>query len=100
MAGIGAQTVFDRWEIESGSISKRGNTYLRMLLIQGARALMIHMKKRRRVWGNGFTSLKSGVTHTSHSLRWPTRSPASAGRFCPAMKFIVRFLGCLRLSDE
>jgi transposase len=28
-----------------GGISKRGNAYLRMLFIQGARALMIHMKR-------------------------------------------------------
>jgi transposase len=28
-----------------GGISKRGNSYLRMLVIQGARALMIHMKR-------------------------------------------------------
>lgn len=28
-----------------GGISKRGNAYLRMMMIQGARALMIHMKR-------------------------------------------------------
>ncbi len=28
-----------------GGISKRGNAYLRMMVIQGARALMIHMKR-------------------------------------------------------
>ncbi len=34
-----------------GGISKRGNSYLRMLLIQGARALMIHMKRERSRMG-------------------------------------------------
>lgn len=34
-----------------GRISKRGNSYLRMLLIQGARALMIHMKRERSRMG-------------------------------------------------
>ena len=34
-----------------GSISKRGNGYLRMLVIQGARALMIHMKRDRSRMG-------------------------------------------------
>ena len=36
-----------------GGISKRGNGYLRMMVIQGARALMIHMKRdksRMGVW--------------------------------------------------
>jgi transposase len=28
-----------------GSISKRGNAYLRMMVIHGARALLIHMKR-------------------------------------------------------
>jgi transposase len=34
-----------------GSISKRGNGYLRMLMIQGARAHMIHMKRDRSRMG-------------------------------------------------
>jgi transposase len=34
-----------------GSISKRGNAYLRMMVIQGARALLIHMKRDRSRMG-------------------------------------------------
>jgi transposase len=35
----------------TGGISKRGNEYLRMMVIQGARALMIHMKRDRSRMG-------------------------------------------------
>jgi transposase len=41
-----------------GSISKRGNTYLRMLLIQGARALMIHMKREKTGMGQWLHQLE------------------------------------------
>lgn len=41
-----------------GGISKRGNSYLRMLLIQGARALMIHMKRERSRMGQWFQEIE------------------------------------------
>lgn len=41
-----------------GSISKRGNAYLRMLVIQGARALMIHMKRDRSRMGQWLHELE------------------------------------------
>ena len=41
-----------------GGISKRGNSYLRMLLIQGARALMIHMKRDRSRMGQWLQDLE------------------------------------------
>lgn len=41
-----------------GSISKRGNAYLQMLVIQGARALMIHMKRDRSRMGQWLLELE------------------------------------------
>ena len=41
-----------------GSISKRGNAYLRMLFIQGARALMIHMKRDHSQLGQWLRKLE------------------------------------------
>jgi len=42
-----------------GGISKRGNAYLRMLVIQGARALMIHMKRDRTRVGQWLHELET-----------------------------------------
>lgn len=41
-----------------GGISKRGNSYLRMMVIQGARALMIHMKRDRSRLGEWLRNLE------------------------------------------
>lgn len=41
-----------------GSISKRGNSYLRMLVIQGARALMIHMKREKSQLGEWLSAIE------------------------------------------
>ncbi|WP_269139394.1 transposase [Burkholderia vietnamiensis] len=46
MAGSCNQAVFHTGgKSNLGGISKRGNVYLRMMVVQGARALMIHMKR-------------------------------------------------------
>ncbi len=41
-----------------GGISKRGNPYLRMLVIQGARALMIHMKREKSRLGEWLSAVE------------------------------------------
>ena len=47
-----------------GPISQRGNTYLRMQVIQGARALLIHMKRDKSALGQWVSKLES--THHHH----------------------------------
>lgn len=40
-------------------ISKRGNEYLRRLLIHGARSVCLHVNRAKHVWGDWITDLKS-----------------------------------------
>ena len=60
-----------------GAITKRGNRYLRKLLIHGARAALPWLVK-------GQTPLGAWLRHSWHASlsRWRTSSPGSPGRRC------------------
>ena len=68
-----------------GGISKRGDTYLRMLLIHGARSVLSHAKLTTapRLTGSarGRSSLKNGEAPTRRRWRWPTNWRAQPGRY-------------------
>ena len=57
-----------------GAISKRGNCYLRTILIHGARAVVFRSKRDRIAWGAWMTSLESRaprnvlIVATAHKL--------------------------------
>jgi transposase len=57
-----------------GAISKRGNSYLRKILIHGARAVVFRSKRDRIAWGAWMTSLESRapknvlIVATAHKL--------------------------------
>ncbi|MCR3965319.1 transposase [Aeromonas veronii] len=46
-----------------GGISKRGNSYLRQMVIQGAKALKIHMKRDKSSLGEWIARLEAGHHH-------------------------------------
>ena len=46
-----------------GGISKRGNSYLRQMVIQGAKALKIHMKRDKSSLGEWVARLEAGHHH-------------------------------------
>ncbi|WP_429206257.1 transposase, partial [Aeromonas veronii] len=46
-----------------GGISKRGNSYLRQMVIQGAKALKIHMKRDKSSLGEWVARLEVGHHH-------------------------------------
>ena len=65
-----------------GRISKRGDSYLRMLLVHGARSVLCHAKKatshdRLRTWA---LALQKRTATTKPRSLWPTSSLASSGR--------------------
>ena len=51
MAGAGAKADDDRRQAEAAGISKRGNVYLRKMLIHGARAALPTLSKERDAAG-------------------------------------------------
>lgn len=59
MAGARPQAVLHRRKTQTRPISKRGNKQLRKLLIQGANALMIHMKRDRSALGQWLRTLEA-----------------------------------------
>ena len=65
-----------------GRISKRGDPYLRMLLIHGARSVICHAK--RTASPTGCAAGRSGASRRAATTRppshWPTSSRASSGR--------------------
>ena len=63
-------------------ISKRGNKYLRMLFIHGARAAMPSLPRASRRLGNGCAGFSPAPTATSRSWRWPTSWRGSPGQPC------------------
>lgn len=67
-----------------GRISKRGNTYLRQLFIQGAHALYLHMKRDCSSLGNGFNRSRRAAIEMSRLWHSPTRWSGSAGRYSRA----------------
>lgn len=61
-------------------ISKRGDTYLRTLLIHGARAVIRVAERKANHVGSWLAGSWSGETRTWPPWRWATRTPASSGR--------------------
>nr|WP_232098089.1 transposase [Aeromonas caviae] len=55
-----------------GEISKRGNNYLRQMVIQGAKALKIHMKRDKPSLGEWVARLEVGHHHHVVLSPWPT----------------------------
>lgn len=68
------------------SISKRGNHYLRRLLVSGARAVLQCRDKQSPGLSAWLASLHHEFTLTSRLSRWPTRWLASPGRCWPKAK--------------
>nr|WP_244549661.1 transposase [Bradyrhizobium erythrophlei] len=67
-----------------GSISKRGNRYLRALFVQAAWVVLVKLAPENwAVMGSslGLRQRKSDCTTMCSPLRWPTSWPASPGRF-------------------
>ena len=62
-----------------GRISKQGDQYLRWLLVAGAMTVIRHAKRRGTTdpWLANIIADKP----TKVAARWPTRTPASPGRF-------------------
>ena len=69
-----------------GAISKRGNCYLRKILIHGARAVVMRSKRDRITWGGWMTSLESRaprnilIVETAHKLARIARAVLSTGQ--------------------
>jgi transposase len=53
-------------------ISKRGNSYLRKLLVQGARAVLKYREKQSPGLRTGWQSSRRAATTTWSEWRWPT----------------------------
>jgi len=66
------------------NISKRGNVYLRKILIHGARAAVLRSNRTEYRSGHGSRDWMPALIRTSSSLPWPTSSPASPGPCCRA----------------
>ena len=62
------------------SISKRGDVYLRTLLIHGARSAILAAQRRASTRTSGWPSCSIGVTRTLRPSRWPTRTRERSGR--------------------
>src|SRR5258708_15491233 len=67
-------------------ISKRGNVYLCKILIHGARAAVLRIKRDRAPIGAWLDALDARAPKTSSWSPWPISWPASHGRCCPAEK--------------
>ena len=63
-------------------ISKRGDVYLRTLLIHGARSAILAAQRRSENTG-GWRSYWNGATRMWRQPPWPTRMPGWCGRFGP-----------------
>ena len=63
-------------------ITKRGNKYLRKLLIHGARSAMPSLWRAPRPLELGCAASWGGCTGTRRRWRWPTSWPGSPGRCC------------------
>jgi transposase len=65
-----------------GSISRRGNRYLRVLFVQAAWVVLVRIRTGNVMGSNpGSKPPRSGCTTTCWRLRSPTSSPGSPGRF-------------------
>ena len=67
-----------------GSISKRGNRYLRVLFVQVAWVVLVKLgPKHWERYGlkSWIEAAKKRLHHNVLAMRWPTSSPASRGRF-------------------
>lgn len=60
-------------------ISKRGNPYIRRLLIHGARSCMLHLDRSRDQLGRWIDQLRQRMHPNKVTVAWPPRSPASPG---------------------
>lgn len=63
-----------------GSITKHGNTYLRMLLVQGAKSAVQHAPKRTDSLSKWIVQLKDRVGWQKQLSRWLTKTRESCGR--------------------
>ena len=70
-------------------ISKRGDTYLRTLLIHGARPSYSQSNGNRMGYLAGPVGYWTGGTTTSQRWHWPTRMRVSCGRYWPKTRSIV-----------
>ena len=63
-----------------GGITKRGDDYLRTLLIQGAKSAVMTAHRRQDRISYGLRRCASARAGRRRSWRWPTRTRASCGR--------------------
>ncbi len=71
-------------------ITKRGDTYLRTLLIHGHAPYCAMPRARPTGSPVGLWPCKQGVGRMSRPWHWPTNSPASPGRCWPAIGYTGR----------
>ena len=81
MAGACAKTALDRGKARLLGISKRGNRYLRKILVHGAHPPFSASSENDLRSAHGSMRLSCGRRSTWSSQRQPTSSPASHGRF-------------------
>ncbi len=77
-------------------ISKRGDPYLRTLLIHGARSLMLSQSRADRVMDLGSKPCSRDGRRTWRSWRSPTKWRARSGRFWLMIEALVRTGGARR----
>jgi hypothetical protein len=73
-----------------GSISKRGNTYLRELFIQGAQSSFVYLKRDQTSLGQWLRQVETRRQRQVPLSRWRTRWFVSAGRSSRARKNFAR----------
>lgn len=69
-------------------ISKRGNVYLRKMLIHGARAAVLRVKRDSAPFGAWLDRLDARSPKNVVVVAWPTSSPVLRGRCCRAATII------------
>ena len=80
LAGAGAPAGLQWRQAELLGISKRGDVYLRTLLIHGARSAILAAQRKAVNTTPGWPSCSTAAIRTLRPSRWPTRTRARSGR--------------------
>ncbi len=64
-------------------VSKRGNTYLRRMLIHGARSCVLHLDRSRDRLGAWLDCLEKRMHRNKVTVALAAKLPALPGRYCP-----------------
>jgi transposase len=63
-----------------GGITKKGNRYIRKLLVLSPTSLLRSVSKCKGALADWISALLAKSRHASSRWRWPTSSPGSSGR--------------------